>query len=112
MPLLLLRNSGYAGFMAEVGQPSRQFDISWLDEATTTSGSGPDIAVLKVLQEANEPRHVVEVASALELDFKETLLTVLELAGSNYVTIVKRDDMAGDHLVELTARGRRALETA
>jgi hypothetical protein len=95
-----------------MAEASRQFDISWLDEATKKSAPGPDLAVLKVLQEANEPRHVVDIASALAHDFNETLQAVLALAGSNYVTIVKRDDTAGDHLVELTPRGRQALETA
>ena len=97
-----------------MAEASRQFDISWLDEVTKKSATtgGIDTAVLQVLRESDGRAHVVDVAKALDRDFVDVLRSVLQLAGGDYLSIAKRDDLAGDHLVELTPRGSEALQAA
>lgn len=103
----------------EVQMADRGFDITWVRQAeipeadTTGEGVGPARPVEDVLLDTlrilpDEPLHVVDLAKVAGPGFEETLRGVLNLVGRDQLEIVQRDEVAGDHLVRLTAQGRVA----
>jgi predicted transcriptional regulator len=67
-----------------------------------------ELKVLKTLtaQSPATPQRVLNIAQAAGLDFKTALSVVLNLVSKDCLRIVLRDETAGDHLVEVTDRGR------
>lgn len=97
--------------------PSRQFDISWLEEAGVltkapeqATPTGEDLVLDAFRPHPDQRLHVVDIASATGLGFEDALQAVLRLAGQQRLEIVKRDEKADDHLVALMQLGREALE--
>lgn len=102
----------------EVQMADRGFDITWVKQAeipeadATVEGVAPasveDVLLDTLRSLPDEPLHVVDLAKVAGPGFEETLRGVLNLVGRDQLEIVQRDDVAGDHLVRLTAQGRVA----
>jgi hypothetical protein len=104
---------------------TRDFDITWVKRAPTNTrmeGAGSveqtDSArphaerLLGSFSDQPKALHVLDVAKASGVSFEEALRGVLHLVGENYLEIVERDKIAdADHLVRLTEKGRKELET-
>lgn len=100
-------------------EPSRQFDVSWLEETGVlkTQEQPERVEDAPLLQgfrvHPEDSLRVVEIASAAGVVFEEALHGVLRLVSRDYLEIVERDpSVAGDHLVRLTPFGRQTLDSS
>jgi hypothetical protein len=86
---------------------NRQFDIGWVRQSEAAQEESDGDLLLAFREQPENPRHVVDLARTWGMEFDSALTTCYRLISRGYLDVDKRDEVAGDHLLRLSERGRK-----